>query len=201
MKHFSDEDLVEEIRTGSHVAFGVLMKRYERLVYRIGFYYARQPEHAMDITQNVFLKTYQKLDLFKGTGSFKAWLMRITHNESASWLRKNRRHQDDVELTPANHPDLQPVQENEVTRREHRELLLDEMRGLNPKQQMAISLRYFEDMSIREIAGVLECTDGVVKSILFRSLEKLRNRLTLRRRENHEGMPKFPDDNPELRSG
>ena len=68
MKHFSDEDLVEEIRAGSHVAFGVLMKRYERVVYRIGFYYAKQPEHAMDITQNVFLKTYEKLALYQGHG-------------------------------------------------------------------------------------------------------------------------------------
>ena len=114
MRQFSDDDLVEEIRAGSHVAFGLLMKRYERLVYRIGFYYSRQPESAMDITQNVFLKTYQKLDLFKGTGAFKSWLLRIARNESTDWLRKNRRHMDDVELTPINTPDLQPVQESEV---------------------------------------------------------------------------------------
>ena len=100
-----------------------------------------------------------------------------------------------------NAPNLQPVQENEVAKREYRELLMNELQELNPKQQIAISLRYFEDMSIREIAGVLECTDGVVKSILFRSLEKLRNRLTLKRRENHEGMSKFPNDDSELRSG
>jgi len=201
MKHFSDEDLVEEIRAGSQVAFGVLMQRYERLVYRIGYYYARQPENAMDITQNVFLKTYQKLELFEGSGSFKAWLTRIAHNESASWLRKNRRYQDDVELNAVNAPNLQPVQDSELTRREYRELLLDEMRELNPRQQTAISLRYFEEMSIREIAEVLECTDGVVKSILFRSLEKLRNRMTLRWKGDHEGMPGLPGDNPELRSG
>ena len=201
MKQFSDEDLIEEIRAGSQVAFGALMQRYERLVYRIGYYYARQPENAMDITQNVFMKTYQKLDLFKGTGSFKAWLTRIAHNESASWLRKSRRYRDDVELTPFNTPDLKPVQDDEVARKEHRELLMNEIRELNPRQQMAISLRYFEDMSIREIAAVLECTDGVVKSILFRSLEKLRNRMTLKRRDNNEGMPRFPGDDTELRSG
>ena len=201
MKHFSDEELVQEIRTGSQVAFGVLMKRYERVVYRIGFSYAKEPEHAMDITQNVFLKTYEKLALFKGTGKFKAWLMRLTYNECTDWLRKNRRFKQDVELTPVNTPILQPVQEKEMARREYREILINEMQELNPKQQMVLSLRYFEDMPIREIANVMECTDGNVKSILFRSLEKLRNRLTLKRRENHEGMPKFPKDNPGLRSG
>ena len=84
MKNFSDNDLVTEIRNGSQVAFGVLMKRYERLVYRVGFSYAWQPDSAMDISQTVFLKVYQKLDMFKGSGPFKAWLMRIAHNESVS---------------------------------------------------------------------------------------------------------------------
>lgn len=186
MKHFNDNDLIEEIRNGSQVAFGVLMKRYERLVYRIGFSYAWQPEYAMDITQTVFLKIYQKLDLYRGTGSFKAWLMRIAHNESASWLRINRRYQKERELTQENTPEHLPDQEIKINLQQQRELLKEEILELNPKQQMALSMRYFADMSIREIAGVLKCTDNVVKNILFRSLEKLRNRLTLKRRENHE---------------
>jgi RNA polymerase sigma-70 factor (ECF subfamily) len=201
MKHFSDAELVEEIRAGSQVAFSVLMKRYEKMVYRTGYYYVRQPEQAMDITQNVFLKIYEKLTLFKGTGSFKAWLMRITHNECTDWLRKNRPYKQDVELTPVNTPILQPVQEKEVARREYRELLMSELQKLNDKQRMVVALRYFEDMPIREIAGVLECTDGMVKSILFRSLEKLRNRLTLKRRDDHEGMSRFPEDNSGLHRG
>ena len=100
-----------------------------------------------------------------------------------------------------NAPNLQAVQESEVTRRERRELLMNELQELNPRQQMVISMRYFDDMPIREIAAVLECTEGTVKSILFRSIEKLRNRLTLKRSENHEGMSTFPDDHPELHSG
>ena len=139
--------------------------------------------------------------LFKGSGSFKAWLMTITHNECTDWLRKNRRYKQDVEITPATTPILQPVQENEVARREYRELLTSEMLELNEKQQLAVSLRYYEDMPIKEIAEVLDCTVGSVKSILFRSLEKLRNRLTLKWSENHEGMPKFPKDNRGLYRG
>lgn len=201
MKNFSDVDLVEEIRAGSHAAFGVLMKRYEKAVYRIGYFYTKQPEHAMDITQNVFLKIYEKISTFKSSGSFKPWLMRIAQNESISWLRKNRRYQEEVELTPLNAPNLQAVQESEIARRERKELVMNELQELNPRQQMVISMRYFEDMPIREIAAVLECTDGTVKSILFRSLEKLRNRMTLKRSENNEGMSTFPKDHPELRNG
>ena len=185
MKHFSDEDLIKEIRNNSQVAFTVLMKRYERLVYRIGFSYTWQPEFAMDITQTVFFKIYQKLDLFNGTGSFKAWLLKIAHNESAGWLRINIRYKNDVELTHANIPEHEPDQENKLNLQQQRELLNEYFLKLNPKQRAALSLRYFEDMSIKEIADVLNCTDGTVKNILFRGLEKLRNRLTLKRRDKH----------------
>jgi RNA polymerase sigma-70 factor (ECF subfamily) len=193
--------LIEEIRAGSRAAFGVLMKRYERLVYAIAYSYSRQPDNALDISQNVFLRVYRKLDSYGGKGPFRAWLMRVAHNESASWLRKQRRHQGHEELTPDRDLPCPPGQEINLARRESRELLLEEMQELNPRQRTAIVLRYFEEMSLREVADALECSTGVVKSILFRSLEKLRNRLTSPRREGHEGMSRLPDDNPELRSG
>ena len=84
----SDEALVDEIRARSQLAFGLLIKRYQRLVYRIGFHHVRNSEAALDVTQNVFLKAHQKLDSLKGSGAFKSWLLRIAHNESVSWLRK-----------------------------------------------------------------------------------------------------------------
>lgn len=194
--HLSDETLVEEIRAGSQAAFGLLMERYQRLVYRIGYSYSSRNEDALDISQNVFLKAYHKLDSFKGKGPFKAWLLRIAHNESVNWTRKHKYHRDVDELTPANAPRLRPVQDHEVLRREYQELLRDEMEHLNDRQRQAVTLRYFEDMSMKEIAGVLECSEGVVKSILFRSLEKLRNRLTTLRRDDHGGLSAFSGDNP-----
>ena len=127
--------------------------------------------------------------------------MSVTHNESASWLRKHRRHQNHDELTPENDQGYAPGQEISLARRESREMLLDEMGRLNPRQRMAVSLRYFEEMSIREVADALDCSTGVVKSILFRSLEKLRNQLTQPQRDDHDGMSTLSDDNPDLRSG
>jgi RNA polymerase sigma-70 factor (ECF subfamily) len=164
------------------------MERYERLVFRIGYAYSSRTEDALDISQNVFLKVHHNLDSFKGKGSFRAWLLRIAHNESANWIRMHKYHRKIDELTPTNAPRLGPVQDDEVLRHEYQELLRDEMEHLNDRQRQAVTLRYFEDMSLREIAGVLECSEGVVKNILFRSLEKLRNRLTTTRRGNHEGL-------------
>ena len=178
----SDEALVDEIHSGSTLAFGVLMKRYERLVYRIAFDYAKNPDCAMDITQNVFLKAHKNLHSYSGSGVFKAWLLRIAYNESISWFRQQRNERVTDELTLVNTPVLGAVQADEVARQEYQDIILSELKKLSPKQRLAVSLRYFEDFSLREIATVLNSSEGSVKSILFRSLEKLRNTTTFQRR-------------------
>ncbi len=181
----SDELLIEEIRSGSKLAFGLLMKRYERLVYRICFGHVSNTDAAMDVTQNVFLKAYRGLGSLKEAGAFKAWLLRIAFNESVTWLRQHRNDRLTDELTELNSPQLHAVQESEVSRIDEQTLIRQELERLSDRQRLAISLRYFEGSSLREIASVLECTEGSVKSILFRSLEKIRNRLTFQQRSDY----------------
>jgi len=181
----SDEALVDEINSGSTLAFGLLMKRYERLVYRIAFDHAKNPECALDITQNVFLKAHRNLNSYTGSGLFKSWLMRIAYNESISWFRQQKNEFMTDELTQLNQPVLRAVQIDEVARKEHRDIILAELNKLSSKQRLAVSLRYFEDFSLREIAAVLDSSEGSVKSILYRSLEKLRNTTTFQRRHDY----------------
>lgn len=185
---FSDEALIEETRSGSKSAYGRLMERYERLVFSVSVSYVRNSDDALDITQDVFLRVYQKLDLYRGDGTFKAWLVRIAHNESISWLRRQKRNQDIDELTPDMAPSVGPEQEIRVVKDERWKMLLDEIGHLNPKQRMALTMRYFQEMPIREIAGVMECSEGNVKSLLFRGVDKLRNQMHSRRRTGYEGM-------------
>jgi RNA polymerase sigma-70 factor (ECF subfamily) len=181
----SDDALIDEIHSGSTLAFGVLMKRYERLVYRIAFDHAKNPDCAMDITQNVFLKAHKNLNTYSGSGVFKAWLMRITYNESISWFRQQKNERVTDELTAVNTPVLRAVQVDEVARQECQDIILSELKKLSSKQRLAVSLRYFEGFSLREIATVLNSSEGSVKSILFRSLEKLRNTTTFQRRRDY----------------
>lgn len=183
--HLSDEALVDEVHSGSTLAFGVLMKRYERLVYHVAFGHAKNQDCALDITQNVFLKAHQNLASWSGSGLFKSWLLRIAYNESVSWFRRHKDERVTEQLTPLNAPVLRAVQVDEVARHESRNVLLGELDKLSSKQRLAVSLRYFEDFSLREIAAVIDCTEGAVKSILFRSLEKLRNTTTFQRRQDY----------------
>lgn len=183
--HLSDEALVDEVHSGSTLAFAVLMKRYEKLVYRIAFNHAKNQDCALDITQNVFLNAHQKLDTYSGSGLFKSWLLRIAYNESITWFRRHKDERITDELTPLNAPALRAVQVDKIARNESRNILFGELKKLSAKQQLAVSLRYFEGFSLREIAAVIDCTEGAVKSILFRSLEKLRNTTTFQRRHDY----------------
>lgn len=186
--HFNDETLIEETRGGSRIAFERLMQRYERLVYKVAWSYTREHEGALDISQEIFIKIYRKLDSYKGTGAWQGWLLRIAHREGLDWLRRNRRHLNQIELGPADHPIQKPTQETERLRLEKRRELLDQLTRLNPRQQTAVSLRYFEHRSIREIADALECSENVARNTLFRGLQRIRSRMAPRLGDGHEGM-------------
>lgn len=178
--HLNDQDLIAETRAGSYAAFDQLIRRHEKLVFRVAYSYVHQPDPAYDIAQNVFLKVFRKLGSFSGQSTFRSWLTRIAQNESVNWIRDQRRHQEHDELTPANTPSSPPVQELRLLEQERDAALREEIHQLNAKQSRAVLLRYYEKMSIREISTVLECSEGQVKSLLFRGVSALRERLPRR---------------------
>lgn len=170
---FNDGQLVEEALGGSVVAFERLVARYEKLVYKIAFGCSGERESTLDILQNVFLKVHRKLGNFRTEGDFKNWIARITVNESINWKRSQKRHAS-VELEEAMDIASPASQEDRIRDRETWELLCRSMQVLKPVYSTAVALRYFEGMSIREVAGALGCSDGNVKSIIFRSLKMMR---------------------------
>lgn len=170
---FSDGQLIEEAMGGSAVAFERLVARYERLVFKVALGCTGQRDSAMDVLQNVFLKVHINLAGFRTEGNFRNWIARITMNESVNWLRSQKRHRADEldETTPAVLP---PAQEGSLRDRETWERIKRSMKTLKPMYASAIALRYFEGLSIREVADALGCKEGTVKSMLFRSLEEMR---------------------------
>ena len=179
----NDFKLVDEVRAGSQAAFDQLMRRHEQFVFRIAYSYSGDADIALDVTQNVFIKVHTNLDSFHGRSTFRAWLTRIAQNESLSYLRGLK---PAVEVTAMNAPTCQPVQEQAAVCAERSRDLLAEVHRLNPSQRQAVLLRYFEKMRIREISEVLECSEGQVKSLLFRGMQKLRKHLSAQGRWDRE---------------
>ena len=172
----NDIELIEKTLSGDLFAYDKLMRQYEKLVYKISYGFGRNKENAMDITQNVFLKVYQKLSSFKGKSSFKSWLVKVAYNDGVNWVRKNQKHSmnDPVE-DESNFPILSISNEDELIAKENKSQILNLLYKLNTRHRLAVVLRYFENMSIKEISETLKCTEGVVKNILFRSLKKMRD--------------------------
>ena len=193
----SDETLIREIGSGSELAFEHIMERYQRLVYRVSYCYVRDKDSALDVTQNVFLKVHRKVHTLRDAAQFKTWLLRIAHRESLNWLR-DQRLSDRESLSEDSLLDSGSNQEESLLIFEYRELLLESLSSLNPKQRLAVILRYFERMPIRDISTTLNCSQGVVKNILFRSLRKLRAYLVSRGRNEHDGVQPISSHHREL---
>lgn len=168
-----DDMLILEIKDGSLEAFDQLMQNHQGEVYRVAYGYTKNSDSALDISQNVFLKAYENLNAFKGSSTFRTWLIRITSNESMNWIRKHKRHQmhEGVEEMEIRAEDMTG---NDLESSENKLALLRSLYDLNTRYRLAVILRYFENYSIREIASILNCSEGVVKNMLFRSLQKMK---------------------------
>jgi RNA polymerase sigma-70 factor (ECF subfamily) len=172
----SDESIVEDVLGGRLDAFDELMKRYERIVFKVAWGFSRDRQDALDITQQVFLKAYKSLRAFRRDANLKTWLMRIAYNESVSWLRQSGRAVDRHELLEDEH--AQPgTQEQQLLAREQEAMVERELGKLNDRYRLAINLRYRQGLPIEEIAAVLQCSEGTTKSMLFRGVRALRQAL------------------------
>jgi len=169
----TDAELVGEARGGSTAAFERLVQRYERLVYRVALGCVGDPDSALDVSQNVFLRVHAGLDGWRGEGELRSWIARVALNESMNWSRGERRHRA-AGLDDEPDSGHAPPQEAGLRRLEARQVVRRSLDALNPRQKLAVVLRYFEELPIRDIAAALECSEGVAKNVLFRSLKRMR---------------------------
>lgn len=171
-----DELLIERTLTGSLECFDVLMQRYQRDVYGVAWSYTSSREDALDLSQEVFLKVYRKLGTFGGRSSFRTWLLAIANREGLNWIRTSKRRAPaavvavDDEVLPA-----PSDQEADLLHEERRRVVQRSLGSLNQRSRLAVILRYFREMPIRDIAAVLECSEAVVRNMLFRSVRRLRD--------------------------
>jgi RNA polymerase sigma-70 factor (ECF subfamily) len=171
-----DELLIEKTLVGSLDCFDVLMQRYQRDVFAVARGYTDSRDDALDICQNTFLKAYRKLGTFAGRSSFRTWVTSIAAREGLNWVRTRSR------KAPATIPEDKLASipsgddhESALLEAERRQLVIDHLHVLNPRSRMAVILRYFREMPVSEIAAVLDCSEGVTRNMLFRSVRKLRD--------------------------
>ena len=174
-------ELVERARKGDRQAFGVLVERYQRRVVGVVLAVVHNPEDAVELAQETFVRAYQNLGKFEERSSFSTWLYRIAVNLAIDWRRHESRHVtlrgEEAEAELDRIPSAVGDSFKEVARGETAEKIRDALDELTPEQRTVILLREVEGLSYDEIAEVLRCPRGTVMSRLFYARGRLRELL------------------------
>ncbi len=178
--------LVLAAKKGDVGAFGELVKRYDRNVFRIALHITQNREDAEDVVQDAFLKAYENLEQFQGQSKFYTWLVRIAVNEALMKLRRRRPErmvsldqevQTEEDSMPREVADWSPNPEQLYNQAELRDILGKTIQGLPPSFRTVFVLRDVEGLSTEETAQALDLSIPAVKSRLLRARLQLRERL------------------------
>ena len=160
-------EIIEACRSGDRDAFRALYDIYKDQVYSISFYFFHgDPSAAADVTQQVFLKLMTGIGQFRGDSEFSTWLYRLVVN---ACLDEARRRKPDAAGVPHLEAFAGPgSQEEDYARAQTAKSVRTAVATLPPKFRIAVLLRYFEDLSYRQMAQALHCSMGTVASRLSR---------------------------------
>ena len=181
----TDAQLVRRVQKGEKGAFDLLVLKYQHKIVNLVMRYVRDPDQALDITQEAFLKAYRALPRFRGDSAFYTWMYRIAVNTAKNYLAAQRRRPMDVELDLQDpeqfdlHAKLRETDTPEgVTLSVELHETVERAIGALPEDlRTAIILRELEGMSYEEIAQTMECPVGTVRSRIFRARDAISNKI------------------------
>jgi RNA polymerase sigma-70 factor (ECF subfamily) len=174
--------LVDRARNGDLAAYDDLVKRYQERIYATVYHMTSNHEDANDLAQEAFIKAFQALKSFKGGSSFYTWVYRIAVNKTINFLkqRKNRTQMslDDLDFNAEHDPDLVALISDKTPRREVnlaelQEKLNEAMQKLSEPHRVVVTLHDVQGMSHEEIAKIMDCNIGTVRSRLFYARQQM----------------------------
>jgi RNA polymerase sigma-70 factor (ECF subfamily) len=179
-------DLVRRARRGEMAAYDELVRRYQERIYATIYHMTANHEDANDLTQESFIKAYSALKSFKGGSSFYTWLYRIAVNKTINFLkqRRNKHHLslDDLDFNAEHDPDLvslisEKTPHREVNLSELQKKLNEALMKLSESHRTVVVLHDVQGVSHDEIAAIVGCNIGTVRSRLFYARQQLQGYL------------------------
>ncbi|HMJ62107.1 MAG TPA: sigma-70 family RNA polymerase sigma factor [Bryobacteraceae bacterium] len=182
---WTDSAAAEEARKGDQRAFGALVERHSRSVFRLAFRMTGNEQDAEDLVQETFLKAYKQLHRFDGRSAFGTWLYRIAANCSLDLIRaRKNRAERQTSASSSEAIDLLdqvaapgPSPERLARSGQVASLLKPALEQLTDLERTAFVLRHYEGCGIAEIAGMLGVETNAAKHSVFRAVQKLRRAL------------------------
>lgn len=181
----ADIHLVERVKRGDKPAFDLLVLKYQHRIVKLVSRYVRDPSDALDVAQEAFLKAYRAIPKFRGESAFYTWLYRIAINTAKNYLVMMSRRPAEIEFEAADGEasELESIlkdpatPENLLLTEEIRKTIVEAIDALPEDLRTAINLREVEGLSYEEIAQVMSCPIGTVRSRIFRAREAIDKRL------------------------
>jgi RNA polymerase sigma factor (sigma-70 family) len=175
MDNVDDQHYIHLVREGDTNAFAVLVNRYKDMVFTLSLKMLKDREEAEEIAQDTFLKIYKSLSKFNGESKFSTWIYKVAFNTCLDRLKKNKR------LQPVAGMDAFTGQEvislmnvlDSIEERERKQMIQDCLHGLPGEDSFLLTLYYFEEQSVEEIAKIIGINPNNVKIRLYRSRKKL----------------------------
>jgi len=175
-------ELVKRARRGDLAAYDDLVRRYQERIYATVYHMTANHEDANDLAQEAFIKAFQALKSFKGGSSFYTWVYRIAVNKTINFLkqRKNKSQMslDDLDFNAEHDPDLVALISDRTPRREVglaelQEKLNIAMQKLSEPHRLVVTLHDVQGLSHEEVAKIMDCNIGTVRSRLFYARQQL----------------------------
>ena len=174
-----DLSLVRRVKKGDYRAFDLLVLKYQSRVIATAFKYVKERQLAEDIAQEAFIKSYKSIDSFREESSFYTWVYRIAVNTAKNYLvSANRR--DEVVISDLSEDDSFYPEKSDVNSpqdllkaSELRDLIFESLSSLGEETRTALSLREFDGLSYEQIAEIVKCPVGTVRSRIFRGREMI----------------------------
>jgi len=176
-----DKALVQKAQKGDMLAFEELVARHRDKIYARAYSMMRNEEEAIDLSQEAWVKAWQRLAQFQGDSSFATWLTRIVINLCLDQIRRQKRHRAESieamdEESGGVERQMEPIMTNPTERLERGELRMriDEAMGkLSHEHRTVLVLHEFEELEYKEIAKVMGCSIGTIMSRLFYARRRL----------------------------
>ncbi len=173
-----EEQLIRRAQQGDNGAFEELLLLHQKKVYNLCLRMSANPDDALDLSQEAFLRAWRSLGQYQFEASFSTWLFRLTSNICIDFLRRKKRRQetsltesydDSDEGAELSVPDAQPGPEQQAMTNETKIELARAMEQLSPEHREILQLRVIEDLQYEQIADILGVRVGTVKSRLARA--------------------------------
>lgn len=181
-----DQQLVERAQRGDKQAFDLLVIKYQRKLARLLSQFIRDAAEVEDITQETFIKAYRSLPSFRGESAFYTWLYRIGINAAKNFLVAQGRRasttngfdiEDAENLEEGSQLRELNTPESELMSRQIAQTIHQTLQELPEELRTAITLREIEGLSYEEIASIMSCPTGTVRSRIFRAREAIADKL------------------------